>query len=74
MLTLRKYSSDDKRDMEKWDRSNRMSFIIMKRAISEAFRDTMSEMVTRAKVLKKVEKRFARTKRVKQIRFWKTLS
>lgn len=40
-----------------------MSFIIMKRAISEAFRDTMSEMVTRAKVLKKVEKRFAKNEK-----------
>lgn len=42
-------SSDDKRDMEKWDRFNRMSLMIMKRAIPEAFIGTMSEHVTTAK-------------------------
>lgn len=34
-------SSDNKRDLEKWDHSNRMSLMIMKRAISEVLRGTM---------------------------------
>ena len=37
-----KSSSDDKRDKEMWDRSNHMSLMIMKSAILEAFRGTMS--------------------------------
>ena len=34
---------DQKREMEKWERANRMSLMIMKRAIPEVFRGTMSE-------------------------------
>ena len=47
--------------MEKWERSNRMSSMIMKRAISDAFRGTMSEQITMAKgFLDDIEKRFAK--------------
>ena len=56
-----KTSSDDKRDMEMWDHSNRMSLMIMKYAIPKAFRGTMSEKVTIAKgFLEEIEKRFAK--------------
>ena len=44
-----KSSSNDKRDMERWDRLNRMSLMIMKRAILEAFKGIMSEKVTTVK-------------------------
>ena len=57
-----KSSFDDKRDTERWDRSNRMSdLMIMKRAIPEAFRGTMSKKLTITKgFLKEIEKRFAK--------------
>ena len=42
-------TSDQKREMEKWERSNRMSLMIMKHVIPEAFRGTMSEQITTAK-------------------------
>ena len=36
-------SADDRRIYEKWDRSNRMSLMIIKRGIPEAFRGAVSE-------------------------------
>lgn len=58
-------SNEDKRDYEKWERSNRMSLMIMKRAIPEAFRDTMSDKVDTAKgYLEELEKRFAKNEKV----------
>ena len=38
-----KSTSDQKREMEKWERSNRMCIMITKEAIPEAFRGTISE-------------------------------
>ena len=56
-----KSSTEEKRDMEKWDRSNRMSLMIMKRGIPETFRGAVSENVTTAKeFLEEIEKRFAK--------------
>ncbi|XP_024025630.1 uncharacterized protein LOC112092803 [Morus notabilis] len=43
-----KSTSDDKREMEKWERPNCISLIVMKRAIPKAFRSTMSDKVTMA--------------------------
>ena len=57
-------TSDQKSEMEKWERSNRMSLMIMKHAIPEAFRGTMSEQITTAKgFLEDVEKRFAKNEK-----------
>ncbi|XP_012483009.1 uncharacterized protein LOC105797608 [Gossypium raimondii] len=54
-----------KRDFERWDRSNRMSLMIMKHSILEAFRGTESEEITQAKgFLNEIEKRFAKNDKV----------
>ena len=42
-------SIEEKRDLERWDRSNRMSLMIMQKAIPEAFRSGVSEHGTTAK-------------------------
>ncbi|KAK9690672.1 hypothetical protein RND81_09G145600 [Saponaria officinalis] len=52
-------SPDDKREFEKWERSNRMSLMIIKRGIPEAFRGAVSDEITGAKeFLAEIEKRF----------------
>ncbi|KAI6675746.1 hypothetical protein NL676_003652 [Syzygium grande] len=57
-------TSDQKRDMERWERSNRMCMMIMKKAIPEAFRSTMSEKITTAKeFLTDIEKRFVKSEK-----------
>ena len=49
---------EERRDHEKWDRSNRMSIMIIRRSIPEVFRGTVSEDVTTAKeFLAEIEKR-----------------
>ncbi|KAL2498445.1 hypothetical protein Adt_23995 [Abeliophyllum distichum] len=54
-------SPDDRRNFEKWERSNRMSLMIIKRGIPEAFRGAVSEEVTNAKeFLAEIEKHFAK--------------
>ncbi|XP_024021308.1 uncharacterized protein LOC112091550 [Morus notabilis] len=54
-------SNEEKQDFEKWDCSNRMSLMIMKRGIPETFRGAVSEKVTTAKeFLEEIEKRFAK--------------
>ncbi|KAL2518256.1 hypothetical protein Adt_14503 [Abeliophyllum distichum] len=54
-------SPDDRRNFEKWEHSNRMSLMIIKRGIPEAFRGAVSEEVTNAKeFLAEIEKRFAK--------------
>ncbi|GMI70291.1 hypothetical protein HRI_000698400 [Hibiscus trionum] len=56
---------DAKRDFERWDRSNRMSLMIMKHSIPEAFRGTESEEITQAKsFLDDLEQRFAKNDKV----------
>ena len=57
-------TSSQKREMEKWERSNRMSLMIMRRAIPEAFRGTMSETIATAKdFLENLEQRFAKNEK-----------
>ncbi|KAK9690503.1 hypothetical protein RND81_09G132700 [Saponaria officinalis] len=54
-------SLDDKREFEKWERSNRMSLMIIKRGIPEAFRGAVSDEITDAKeFLAEIEKRFVK--------------
>ncbi|XP_060960785.1 uncharacterized protein LOC133031320 [Cannabis sativa] len=53
---------EQRRIYEKWDRSNRMSLMIIKRGIPEAFRGAVSEEVTDATTfLAEIEKRFAKS-------------
>ncbi|XP_075523990.1 uncharacterized protein LOC142556415 [Primulina tabacum] len=59
-----KITSDEKREFEKWERSNRMCMMIMKRAIPETFRGTMSSDIATAKAfLQDLEKRFAKSEK-----------
>jgi len=54
-------SSDDRKNFEKWEHSNRMSLIIIKRDISEAFRGVVSDEITLAKdFLAEIEKHLQR--------------
>ncbi|XP_078154373.1 uncharacterized protein LOC144549493 [Carex rostrata] len=49
---------------EKWDRSNRVSLMIMKRSIPEAFRGSISDTITNAKeFLAEVETRFVKNEK-----------
>lgn len=41
--------------IEKWDRSNRMSLMIMKCSIPEAFRDSITESTNAIKFLKEIK-------------------
>ncbi|XP_024028413.1 uncharacterized protein LOC112093693 [Morus notabilis] len=61
-----KSTSDEKRDMERWEKSNRICMMIMKKAIPEAFRGTMSDKITTAKeFLADIEKRFVKNEKAK---------
>ena len=42
-------SSEEKRDIERWEKSNRMCLMIIKKAIPEAFMGTISETIKTAK-------------------------
>ncbi|KAK6137862.1 hypothetical protein DH2020_028390 [Rehmannia glutinosa] len=54
-------SAEEKRNFEKWERSNRVNLMIIKRGIPEAFRGTASEEVTTAsEYLAEIEKRFVK--------------
>ena len=65
-----KSTSDEKRDMERWEKSNRICMMIMKKAILEAFRGTISEKITTAKeFLTDIEKRFVKNERLKLVCF-----
>ncbi|XP_062089771.1 uncharacterized protein LOC133796317 [Humulus lupulus] len=56
---------DVKADFERWDRSNRMSLMIMKHSIPEAFWGTKSEGITKAKnFLEQIEEHFAKNDKV----------
>ncbi|XP_022878635.1 uncharacterized protein LOC111396430 [Olea europaea var. sylvestris] len=54
-------SPDEKNNLEKWDRSNRVSLMIIKRGILKAFRGADAEEVSNTKeFLAEIEKRFAK--------------
>ncbi|KAM7531010.1 hypothetical protein LguiB_034420 [Lonicera macranthoides] len=51
--------------IEKWDRSNRMCLMIMKRSIPEAFRGYIAEDTSAKKFLKEIEQYFAKNEKSK---------
>ncbi|XP_017437956.1 uncharacterized protein LOC108344005 [Vigna angularis] len=65
-LSLKDSSTCDERTKyEKWDHSNRMSLMIIKRDIPEVYRGTISEEITSAiDFLDKIEKRFVKSEKV----------
>ncbi|CAN6465300.1 unnamed protein product [Victoria cruziana] len=58
-------SRDDKLDFERWERSNRMSLMIMMRTIPEDLRGAITENVSTKKFLEEVEKSFAKNEKAK---------
>ncbi|XP_078152830.1 uncharacterized protein LOC144548016 [Carex rostrata] len=56
-----KSTSDEKKDKEKWERSNRMCLVIMKMCMPEEFRGAFSDKIETAKeFLEDIEKKFVR--------------
>ena len=57
-------SSEEKRDIIRWEKSNRMCLMIIKKAIPEAFRGTISETIKTAKeFLEEIKNRFAKNEK-----------
>ena len=57
-------SSDEKRDIERWEKSNRMCLMIIKKVIPEAFKGTISEKIKTAKeFLEEIKNRFAKNEK-----------
>nr|XP_027103040.1 uncharacterized protein LOC113724331 [Coffea arabica] len=57
-------TSDEKRNNERWERSNCLCLIIIKKAIPEAFKRTMSKtMVTVKEFLQDIEKKFVKNEK-----------
>ena len=57
-------SSDEKRDIERWEKSNRMCLMIIKKVIPEAFRGIISETIKTAKeFLEEIKNRFAKNEK-----------
>eukprot|EP00257_Ricinus_communis_P017568 XP_015576038.1 uncharacterized protein LOC107261430 [Ricinus communis] len=58
-------TSNQKRDVERWGRSNRMYMIIMKKAIPKVFRGTISEQIKTTKdFLPDIKNRFFKNEKV----------
>ena len=59
-----KSSSDEKKDIERRDKSNRMCLMINKKAIPEAFGGTISETIkTTKEFLEKIKNRFSKNEK-----------
>ena len=59
-----KSTSNGKRDMERWEKSNCMCMMIINNAIPEAFRGTISEkIITAKKFFADIEKRFVKNEK-----------
>ncbi|XP_010546415.1 PREDICTED: uncharacterized protein LOC104818495 [Tarenaya hassleriana] len=56
-------SDDDKKNFERWDRSNRMCLMIMKRAISEIFKGSIAKGANAKTFLDAIEERFAKNEK-----------
>ncbi|XP_070049410.1 uncharacterized protein [Nicotiana tomentosiformis] len=60
-----KSTSNEKREMERWERSDRMCMMIMKKTIPETFRDTMSDKVKETKeFMAEIKKVFVKSENV----------
>lgn len=59
-----KSSADEKLNFEKWERSNRLSLMMLKRSVPKAFRGGMSDEVSVKGFLEEIEKRFAKNAKV----------
>ncbi|XP_062113552.1 uncharacterized protein LOC133824621 [Humulus lupulus] len=59
-----KSSADEKANFEKWERSNRLSLMMLMHNIPEAFRGGMSDEVSVKDFLKEIEKSFAKNEKV----------
>ncbi|XP_047326667.1 uncharacterized protein LOC124930359 [Impatiens glandulifera] len=68
-------STTDQRQMfEKWERSNRLSLMIIKKSIPEIFRGTISDDITKAEeFLIEIEKRFTKSDKAEMSTFLKSL-
>ncbi|XP_042466099.1 uncharacterized protein LOC122048620 [Zingiber officinale] len=67
-------SSEQRAKNEKCDRSNRISLMIIKRGIPEAFRGAVSNSVTKAKeYLDEIEKRFSKSDKAETSTILKSL-
>ncbi|KAF1866837.1 hypothetical protein Lal_00018223 [Lupinus albus] len=63
---LESSTSEEMKDYEKWERSNRMCLMIIKRGIPEVFRGIVSDKTTSAKFfLAEIEKRFTKSDKAK---------
>ena len=57
-------SSGEKRDIERWEKSNHMCLMIIQKTIPEAFRGTISETIKTAKeFLEEIKNRFTKNKK-----------
>ena len=57
-------SSYEKRDIERWEKSNRKCLMIIKKVIQEAFKGTISEKIkTTKEFLEKIKNRFAKNEK-----------
>ena len=57
-------SSDEKREIERWEKSNLMCLMIIKKAIPEAFRGTISETIKISKeFLEEIKNRFVKNEK-----------
>ena len=55
---------NEKRNIERWEKSNRMCLLIIKKVIPEAFRSTISEMIkTTKEFLEEIKNRFAKNEK-----------
>ena len=64
-LTVESFSNE-KRNIERWEKSNRMCLLIIKKVIPEAFRSTISEMIkTTKEFLEEIKNRFAKNEKSK---------
>ena len=67
-------TAEQKQLFEKWDRSNRLSLMIIKKSIPEIFRGTISEDITNVKeFLVEIEKRFTKSDKAEMSTLLKSL-
>jgi len=66
---------EQKAETEKWEKSNRICLMIMKKSIPEAFRDTSSENIATAKeYLEDIQKRFTKNEKAEICTLLKNLT